>query len=763
MKISLALIVKADAQESLLLDRALENAAKWVDEVCVTITGENKECEAVCKKHNAKISHFNWVDNFSEARNYNFSQCTGDWVMWMDADDTYTGLEKLREVIDGAEKLGIGGVFLNYEYSRDELGNVTEKHWKMMIAKNDGTFEWKGAIHEDLLAKKQVKLGQEYSIVRVHNSNDSRGIESSERNLRILLKELESQGESPDPRTLFYTGKALICVGNSEDGRILLRDYLERSGWDDERYSAHMIIGESYVKEKDYANALKIYNDAILEKEEYPDAYLMKGAVYSMQGEWKKAIGCYEIGLAKPVPTGNVSMNPLTYGYTSLMSLAWCYLQIGQLEDATSAIRAAKNSNPKAKEADDLALMINEIKNKRDIGRLFSRIADYLKEKKQEDKILNLLSGVPSEISDSPYVTQLLNRFAPPRVWADDEICIYCPRSVEFWAPPSLDKGGIGGSETAVVWLAKELTKLGNTVTVYNYCGNMAGKYDGVTYKNFWEWNHNDVFNILISWRYPELFDLKIDAALKCLDLHDVMSPHDFPKERQERIDKIFVKTKYHRTLFPNVPDEKFVVISNGIDLDRFTKNIERQEGRCIYSSSANRGLDIILKNWPKIRAEVPKAELHVYYGWKTFYELEKHNPERVKWMRKVQEDMKQPGIIDHGRVGQAELAEEMMKSDIWLYPTYFEEINCITALENQAAGCVPVVTNYAALVETVADSAYKVRGDIHNPKVQEQWVTQAIQALKENKEQLRKELKGFAKSYSWSEIAKQWNNELTK
>ena len=756
------MIVKADNAEAKLLDNALADVSSYVDEICLTITGRNQACEDVAKKYNAKVSHFKWVDDFSKARTFNFKQATGDWILWMDADDTFRELKLLSKLVSDAERMQVKGMFLPYEYQHDDDGNVIEWHWKMQLVKNDKTFEWKGAIHEDLLAKGSAKIAKENTIVRVHNSNEQRGRDSFERNLTILQKELTKQGDDPDPRTIYYTAQSFLALNDYDSALELFNEYLERSGWDEERYQAWQMIGEIYAKQKNNKKALEAYSNSTLEREDYPDAYLNKGHVYVSEKNYAKAIANFKIGLRQPTPEGNIIHRPTSYKLNPLKSLAWCYLQIGQLDEAKETIAHAYKINPKDEGVIDIGTLIKNVKTKRDTGKAFLNIAKYLQESGEQVKIPPLLQGVPGDLLDSPFIVGLMNEYMPSRNWDENEIAIYCPRSVEFWAPPSLDEGGIGGSETAIVWLGRELTKLGWKVTVYNYCGTMAGDHDGVEYKNFWEFNANDDFNVLLSWRYPEFFDMPLNAKLKCLDLHDVMSPSDFPKERLENIDMIFVKTDYHRTLYPNVPDDKFVNISNGIDLKRFSKKVKKQKGRCIYSSTPNRGLDIVLKHWHRIKEEVPQAELHVYYGWNTFYELEKNNPERVKWMKSIQDQMNQPGIVGHGRVGQGELSDDMMKTDVWLYPTYFEEINCITALENQAAGVIPIATNFAALKETVTDSIPKIYGDIYEPDVQEEWVDLTIKTLQnEDRDNIRPTLEKFASGFSWEKIAEQWDKEL--
>jgi len=60
------------------------------------------------------------------------------------------------------------------------------------------------------------------------------------------------------------------------------------------------------------------------------------------------------------------------------------------------------------------------------------------------------------------------------------------------------------------------------------------------------------------------------------------------------------------------------------------------------------------------------------------------------------------PRIKFLGRVNWERLAELMCTSGVWFYPTRFDEISCMSAMEAQAAGLRIVATDRAALGETV-------------------------------------------------------------
>lgn len=179
---------------------------------------------------------------------------------------------------------------------------------------------------------------------------------------------------------------------------------------------------------------------------------------------------------------------------------------------------------------------------------------------------------------------------------------------------------------------------------------------------------------------------------------------------------------------------------------------------KLFYGSSYDRGLIHLLEMWPEIIKKFPKATLDVCYGWNLFDNAFQNNPERMAWKEKVNELMKQKGITHHGRVGKKELQKIRRKCGIWAYPTHFTEINCITALEAQRDGLVPVVMELAALKETVG-SGFKIKGDIYIQGHKQRYLDQLIRVMGNRKlwgEESKKARK-FAESYSWDLIAKQW------
>lgn len=179
---------------------------------------------------------------------------------------------------------------------------------------------------------------------------------------------------------------------------------------------------------------------------------------------------------------------------------------------------------------------------------------------------------------------------------------------------------------------------------------------------------------------------------------------------------------------------------------------------KLIYKSSYDRGLFYLLAMWPEIKKAVPEATLDIFYGWNLF-DLDKNpDPNRLVWKNMMEGLMKQEGITHHGRVSKKALDEATSKCDIWAYPTDFGETNCITALDSQKLGCVPVTVAYAGLLDTVY-SGVMIEGDMSQKEVQEKWLKALLDLWNDKKRLAEEKKKGIegAKDFAWSRIARLW------
>lgn len=357
------------------------------------------------------------------------------------------------------------------------------------------------------------------------------------------------------------------------------------------------------------------------------------------------------------------------------------------------------------------------------------------------------------------------------RIWPKNSIVWYCGKSWESWSPKSFNKG-LAGSETAVIYLSKEWARLGYKVTVYNTCKGEEGIYDNVKYVNFDKFNLNDRFDTLIIWRdfNLDILDSPIKANRIWLELQDIPYRRKrYSKERTNKIDRIFIKSKFHGSFFfkiPNyfsyyVPKTKFVIIPNGIDKGILGLTNKKYPFKLIYASNYTRGLELMLKHgWPIIKKKIPAAELHAYYGWGHFDAYEK-NPDKQKWKKEMINLMEKLGVVDHGRISQNQLIEEKSKSAIHYYGCIWHETDCISVRESAAVGCVPVTTRHSALAEK--PYCIKIRGNPYEKKTQQKIAYKIIKLLKNPRKikRIGEKFRIRAAKETWDVIAERWLKEL--
>lgn len=801
MKIALAMIIK-NTEPDYMVARCLYSVAKYVDGLYLTITHETDEPDetaetlgrklaVLCASRNYPdpvISYFKWVKDFSAARNFNFSQVPKDfdYIIWLDTDDVLVGGEHLRKVAEEAKEKNFGAVFFNYKYrveldpETQKIRNVLIEHLRERLVRNDGSYKWIAPIHETLIEQRETNKTDSGLCEVVHITDEERMDKAIHRNIEILEKQLAEQGNRKDPRTLYYLGKSYFDLRTPESwqkAEELIMNYLNGSdtntpsGWAEERGQAWEYLSEIYRESGLPNKAIKAGVNAMIEDPKFPQFYISMGLNYMFMGDWQKAKHWALLAQKLPYPKTTLVLNPRDMQARTLEILFQCAVNTNDVDGAWAAAYELRKLFPNDKIFDDRVKALEETREKNAIAHKVIDLAHYLNDRGQLQQLHALVMAIPREIAEEPIMVSLRRDFSEPRKWNDDEITILCGKGFEKWSPKNLETG-IGGSEEAVIYLSRELRKLGWKVTVYADPQDDAGTYVGVVYKPYFEFNPRDEFNILIGWRNVGMFDQNWKAKKTFLWLHDIQNPAEYTKERIDRITKIFALSKWHRDNMPNVADEKFMITGNGINLAHFKeldkKKIKRNPYRCIYTSSYDRGLEHLLTIWPDVIKEVPKAELHIFYGWNLFESFYRNNPERMMWKAKIDKLMEQKGVHHHGRVGQKQVLEETYKSAIWAYPTHFGEISCITAMKCQAAGAIPVVCDYAALKET-AKFGKKVNvdvDDIYEPETKKAYTKALIEALTDHKwqEETRTSMMRWARErFTWETIASEWSKEFMR
>ncbi len=344
-------------------------------------------------------------------------------------------------------------------------------------------------------------------------------------------------------------------------------------------------------------------------------------------------------------------------------------------------------------------------------------------------------------------------------------VVFYIGPGIEPWTPESIKRTGMGGSETAACEMAKQLAALGHEVRVYGDCRESEGIYDYVSYLHHDKFRNLECDVLLVSRQAQALADeLNVSAKIKLLWVHDVFALNG-SNELLLKADRILALSQWHKESLlnhHNLHSDHVVVTRNGINLERFEGPVKRNPFKVVNSSSPDRSLPVLLECWSEIKKLVPQAELHLFYGFGNWSYGAQFNPGQVTLIEQLKakiEELAPLGVVNHGRVNQNELAEHMLSSGVWAFPTWFTETSCIGAMEAQAAGLRIVTSDLAALKETVGSRGVLLEGVWTSAEYKAAFIKETVKALKKNGSADRVALAQHARdNFSWSGLALDWD-----
>jgi len=330
----------------------------------------------------------------------------------------------------------------------------------------------------------------------------------------------------------------------------------------------------------------------------------------------------------------------------------------------------------------------------------------------------------------------------------------------------------VGGGETAMVSIARELAARGHQVTVF-YDVRRPGTYEGVEYlptalyPNLVCMRDHDV---LVSWDAPMAFRYsdRARAHILAFQLNDSQVG-----VFGHAVDKYFHPSKWHADRFTQLYGELDKrrmrwTLTNGLDLRRYTDQLAttaKVDGQIIYSSSPDRGLHHLLRMWPTIREAVPTATLEIYYDldkWLNLtFDLEQqgyqlHTADRAHYINDVRKAGLE-GVTWHGGVGQWQLANAQLHAHMMVYPcdpVQPTEGFSMTCLEALAAGCHLITSTADALPElwsSMPDTTL-----LPLPVEDGVWVDAIVRVLGAPHAQAR-----VPEDYTWAALAEVWEKEL--
>lgn len=347
--ISLCMIVK---NEEAVIKRCLSSIYNIVDEIIIVDTGSTDKTKKIVKKFTDKIYDFEWVDDFSKARNYAFSLAKMDYQMWLDADDVISkeDADKLIELKKTLEN-DVDVVTMKYHTHFDEYGNPIFTSTRERLLKRTSGFYWRDPVHEYIPMRGKI---YDSDIAILHKNDHKKDIKN-DRNIKIYEKRLNN-GEVFDARSTYYYARELKDHERYEEATQYFNKFIsDGKGWIEDNISACLALSECYFYLNKPSDALRILFQSFVYDLPRAETCCEIAYNYKRKNDFQKAIYWFKTALSVP-KTDTMGFVRNDYnGFIPHIELCVCYCNIKNYELAKYHNKMAGEIKP-----DSNAVIYNE-------------------------------------------------------------------------------------------------------------------------------------------------------------------------------------------------------------------------------------------------------------------------------------------------------------------------------------------------------------------------------------------------------------------
>jgi glycosyltransferase involved in cell wall biosynthesis len=347
-RISLCMIVK---NEERVLGDCLKSIRAYVDEIILVDTGSTDRTVEIAKEAGAKVFFFEWCDDFSAARNVSLSHATGDWILWMDADDTILPEcgAKLHDLVMLAEERVTGYIMqVHIPPAPGDNGFTIVDHVKLF--RNLPSLRFEGRIHEQILepiyrAGGTIQRSDLYVVHSGYDYSPEGQKHKRARDLRILEKDL---AERPDhPFVLFNIGMTAYHLKEWDKAIEALERCRSLSKPHESTVrKVYAMLASSYLERKELDQAKERLEQGLRLFPQDPELNFRGGILYRELGNLAAAELCYKVVLGGRERGHIDSLDVSMTGYKAHHNLGLLYRDMNRLPEAETEWRRAVEENP---------------------------------------------------------------------------------------------------------------------------------------------------------------------------------------------------------------------------------------------------------------------------------------------------------------------------------------------------------------------------------------------------------------------------------
>lgn len=334
------------------LARCLSSVRSAVDEIIIVDTGSVDQTKWIAKNAGAKVISREWQDDFSIARNASVALATGEWILFLDADEALEpgSAEALRRIAEGEHE----GYFIKVINLIGDAGSVeTSPDLIFRMYRNKPQYRFRGAIHEQIVdvileqnSQASFQIAEDV-VIRHYGYLNQQIIDKDKknRNLALIKKELEND---PDNKTLRYhygielyradqfaeAAAELTKTANTVDPGVIYYPKLLR------------YIALAHYGARNYDAALEAISLGLKFFPDYADLYYYGGLIHLEQRSFAGAYECFQFALAMPEQPAHYAPFSGSRGFRACYQMGHLAELFGNEEEALRYYILSLRDNP---------------------------------------------------------------------------------------------------------------------------------------------------------------------------------------------------------------------------------------------------------------------------------------------------------------------------------------------------------------------------------------------------------------------------------
>ena len=222
-------------------EKNIRRALSWAKEIAfeqiVVDTGSTDRTVEIAEEMGAKVYHFQWINDFSAAKNCAISHAKGNWIAFLDADEYFTGedAKKLMRVLEELMRKMNPKTLPDFVRCSmihlDDNGNPFSISTQDRIFRNSPKLRYHGRIHEQIASPdgKPLRCADESKELSIIHTGYSTSVYEKtgklERNLQLLRREVEEDPENYNAWS--YLGESQKAQGDLEEAKKSLRKAIQ--------------------------------------------------------------------------------------------------------------------------------------------------------------------------------------------------------------------------------------------------------------------------------------------------------------------------------------------------------------------------------------------------------------------------------------------------------------------------------------------------------------------------------------------------------